>query len=269
MTQRNNNFNAARQGWKIMLTAAAVGMMLALTGCTGRDVPVDELLNRAVDCGRSGNWQSCEENALAVLKKDPLNTHALLLRSLAAEHLGKNDVALSSARQAAENAPGDFAVQYSYGRLLALKPGRAKEAIQVLERALKLRPGNRNTLILLGQCGSQINSDKTIEYYMALPETVRRQPEIQTRIAIYYLDRRDQHKRNLDLALRALANAYNTAPDNPVIVLNLALFLDHQGFSKRKAVAFYERYLNLTRQNPELNSTRAQVKSRISVLRGR
>ena len=269
MAKHDHNWKKYCSALRGGLLAAVCASAMLLNGCNGREVPVDELLTRAVDCGRSGNWQACEENALAVLKKDPSNSHALLLRSLAAEHQGKGDIALASVRQAAENAPDDFAVQYSYGRLLALKPGQAKEAIQVLERALKLRPRNRNTLLLLGQCGSRINSDKTIEYYLALPESVRRQPEVQTRMAIYYLDRRDQQSRNLDLALRSLASAYNAAPDNPGIVLNLALFLDHYGFNKRKAVAFYERYLNLTKQNPELNPTRAQVKSRISILRGR
>ena len=237
------------------------------SGCTGEEADPGELLTRAVECGRSGNWQGCEKNALAVLKRDPVNSHALLLRSLAAEHLGKVDIALDSARQAAENSPEDFAAQYSYGRLLANKPEDAKRAIQVLERALKLRPGNRNTLILLGNCSGRINADNTIDYYMALPESVRRSPEIQTRIAIYYLDRRNRQSRNLALALKSLGNAYKSAPDNPGIVLNLAMFLDHYVRNSRKAVGFYRRYLILTEHNPELNSIRAQVQARMSALR--
>ena len=236
-------------------------------GCTGEDVSNDVLLTSAVECARSGNWQGCEDNALTVLKRDAVNPHALLLRSLASEHLGKLDVALDTARQAAENAPEDFAAQYNYGRLLAARPDMAKNAIKVLERALKLRPGNRNTLILLGQCSSRINADNAIDYYKALPASIQRLPEIQTRMAIYYLDRRDRDRRNLNLALQSLANAYRSAPDNPGIVLNLAMFLDHYIGNGRKASAFYNRYLIRTEHNPELNPVRAQVKARISALR--
>lgn len=245
----------------------AVTAAVMLPGCSGQEISTDALLNNAVQCGRSGDWLGCETNAVNVLKRDPGNTNALLLRALSAEHLDKPSVALESARQAAENAPDNFAVQYSYGRLLAQNPDAAKSAIQVLERALKLRPGNRNTLILLGQCSSRINSDDTLKYYMALPDSVRKLPEIQTCIAIYYLDRRDRNPRNLQLALSSLGNAYKSAPDNPGIVLNLAMFLDHYVKNSRKAIGFYRRYLLLTEHNPELNPTRAQVKARISSLR--
>ena len=136
----------------------------------------------------------------------------------------------------------------------------------MLERALKLRPGNRNTLLLLGQCSSRLNDDKALEYYQALPQSVQQQPEILTRIAIHYLDRRDRDQRNLVLAYNALRDAYRKRPDNPVIVLNTALFLDHYAGNRRQAIGFYNRYLDLTKHNPELNPTRAQVTARKSML---
>ena len=247
-----------------MLTAL---LLLLFSGCGENAVSTDVLLTSAVECARTGKWQDCENNALTVLKRDTGNTHALLLRALAAEHLGKKDTALAMAKQAAENTPGDFPAQYTYGRLLAARGDSAKNAIQVLERALKLRPGNRSTLILLGQCSSKINSDNTINYYLALPPEVQRMPEIQTRMAMYYLDRRDRSRNNLTLAFKSLINAYNVSRDNPVIVLNLAMFIDHYIKDKNKAYGFYNRYLHLTQHNPELNPTRAQVKARMSKLR--
>lgn len=250
--------------FSLILTATA---LLLSTGCGEDAVSTDLLLTSAVECARTGKWQSCEDNALTVLKRDPANTYALLLRSLAAERMGKNDIAMATAKQAAENAPEYFPAQYTYGRLLAARGNNAKNAIQVLERALKLRPGNRSTLILLGQCSSRINADNTIKYYLALPPEVQNLPEIQTRMAMYYLDRRDRNRKNLTLALRALGNAYKITNDNPVIVLNLAMFIDHYMRDKKKAYAFYNRYLALTRHNPELNNIRAQVKARMSALR--
>ncbi len=252
---------------RFLHTMLAALPLLFFTGCGEDAVSTDLLLTSAVECARSGKWQPCEDNAVTVLKRDPANTYALLLRALAAEHLGKQETALAMAKQAAENAPGDFPAQYTYGRLLAAQGSNAKSAIQVLERALKLRPGNRSTLILLGQCSSKINADNTINYYLALPPAVRNLPEIQTRMAMYYLDRRDRSRNNISLALRALSNAYKSANDNPVIVLNLAMFIDRYMRDKKKAYAFYNRYLLLTKHNPELNTTRAQVKARMSTLR--
>lgn len=250
----------------LQITLAALSL-LVFSGCGDNAVSTDVLLTSAVECARTGQWQACENNALTVLKRDSNNTHAMLLRALAAEHLDKKDTALAMAKQAAENAPNDFPAQYTYGRLLAARGDSAKTAIQVLERALKLRPGNRSTLILLGQCSSKINSDNTINYYKALPPAVQRMPEIQTRMAMYYLDRRGRSRNNLTLAFKSLINAYNVSRDNPVIVLNLAMFIDHYIKDKKKAYGFYNRYLHLTRHNPELNPTRAQVKARMSKLR--
>ena len=245
---------------------AAMSLML-FAGCTDDAVSTDLLLTSAVELARTGKWQSCEDNAVTVLKRDPANVYAMLLRALAAEQLGKKDTALAMAKQAAENAPEEFSAQYTYGRLLAEQGNNAKSAITVLERALKLRPGNRSTLILLGNCSSKINADNAITYYLALPPEVQKMPEIQTRMAMYYLDRRDRNSKNLSLAFQALANAYKTANDNPVVVLNLAMFIDHYVKNKKKAYAFYNRYLILTKHNPELNPTRAQVQARMSALR--
>ncbi len=245
---------------------AAVSLVF-FAGCADDAASTDLLLTSAVELARTGKWQSCENNAVTVLKRDPANIHAMLLRALAAEHLGKKDTALAMAKQAAENAPEDFSVQYTYGRLLAEQGSKAKEAITVLKRALKLRPGNRSTLILLGNCSSRINADDAITYYLALPPAVQKMPEIQTRIAMYYLDRRDRNSKNLALALQSLANAYKSASDNPVVVLNLAMFIDHYMRNKKKAYGFYNRYLHLTKHNPELNPTRAQVRARMSALR--
>lgn len=241
--------------------------LLLAGGCSGNKETLPQLLSRAVTCGQQGKWQDCEKLAMEVLKRNPEEPYALLLRALAAEHLGRMDVALESARQAAEKAPEDFPCQYTYGRLLAMKHQAAKTALQVLERALKLRPGNRNTLLLLGLCSSRINSDNAIDYYNQLPAGVKSLPEIQTRIAIYYLDRRDRDRQNITLAYNALRNAHKSAPHNPAIVLNLALFLDHYVQNRNVAVKLYRNYLTLTEHNPELNPTRAQVRARMSSMR--
>lgn len=250
----------------LVLFAATVLMC----GC-GKDRPTEELLNEAVKYGKDGQWEDCEKSALEVLKEKPDNAHALLLRAIAAENLGQNEVALESAKQASENAPGDFSAQYTYGRMLAQYPEKTKNAIQVLKRARELKKNHASTLMLLGQCCLRINSPEAIGYFRMLPKHLRETPEVRTCMAIYYIGRMDVDPDNKKVAMEALYLAYKAAPENPVVVLNMAFFLDQYYRKNRKgrekAIGFYRRYLLLTMNNPEVNPTRAQVQQRISKLR--
>ena len=135
-----------------------------------------------------------------------------------------------------------------------------------LERALKARPGDPNTLLLLGRAASRINADNSINYYQMLPAAIQARPEVQTQMAIYYLARRAADPANLVRAKQALNNAYKGAPNNPQIVHNLALFLDYYTPDKSRAHGFYRRYLILIKDNPELNPERAQVQARMREL---
>lgn len=247
----------------MLLTAASA----TVTGCSDRRTPAETLLNAAVDAARAGDWDKTFNSAVQVLKRDSGQPDALVLHAIAAEKLGRTDLALNSARKAAELHPGYYAAQYTLGRMLADRPGAAAEAILPLERALKARPRDMNTLILLGRVSGRINADNTIDYYRMLPAATQARPEIQNQIAIYYLARRAADPRNLNRALQALSSAYKSDPDNPEIVHNLALFLDHYyPRDKLKAARFYRRYLTLTRHNPELNPDRARARARMREL---
>ena len=249
---------------RLWLFAAAAALLTA--GC-GPDPEVKaENLNNAVESGKAGNWQDCEKYSLAVLEDDPAEPNALLLRAIASEQLGKLDIARESARRAAENAPKSFAAQYTYGRLLSMRPDSTENAIRVLKRALELRPDDNNTLMLLGLCCSKINSDEAIRYFLALPIEVRKDPAVQTHMAIYYLLRKNTQSNAHKLVETALGNAYRIDPKNPEVVLNIARYLDHYRKS-RYAINYYRDYLKMTEGDPAQNTTRAQVKARINKLR--
>ena len=251
-----------------LMLAVAAGLLLC--ACSDRRT-TGELLNEAVQYGKDGKWAECEETAITVLKDDPANPHALLLRAIAAENLGKNEAALEFAKQASENAPGDFSAQYTYGRMLAQYPDKTKNAILVLKRARDLQKDHVDTLILLVQCSLRINSEEAIGYIRLLPPDVRASAEARTCAAIYYLDRLERNPGNKATAMEALHLAYKAEPDNPVTILNMAFFLDkhyrQSAKGRSKAIYFYRKYLEKTSDKPELNPTRAQVKARISKLK--
>lgn len=268
-----------KSGKKRILSAlgSAAGVLLILSatpvlmcGC-GKDRPAEELLNEAVQHGQAGQWEDCEKCAVEVLKDKPDNASALLLRAIAAENLGQKEVALESAKQASENAPGDFSAQYTYGRMLAQYPEKTKNAIQVLKRARELNRNHASTLLLLGQCSLRINSADAIGYFRMLPQELRETPEVRTCMAIYYIGRIELDPRSKAIAMEALFRAYQAAPEDPVVILNMAFFLDQyyrrDRKGREKAISFYRRYLLMTANNPELNPTRAQVQQRISKLR--
>ena len=193
--------------------------------------------------------------------------NALMLRAIASWHLNKRDVALASARQAAEVGQYSYQAQYLYGWMLAQRNDNesAKNAIQVLRKALKLRPNDRNTLLLLLQCCQRINSDDTLIYLRKLPPIEQVKPEIQSILALYFLDRRD----NIN-AQTSFLNAYRSCKRrgnyDPAVVLNVALFYDHHKNNRTEALNFYKFYLSITRNNPNLSTTRSQVEARIKQL---
>ena len=259
---------------------AAGAVAVLLTGGCGADSEKNTaLLEQSYDSGVQGKWQQSEDSAMDVLKNNPDDLNALMLRAIASWHLKKRDVALASARQAAEIAPESYQAQYLYGWMLAQRNDSAKNAIQVLRKALELRPNDRNTLLLLLQCCQRINSDDTLIYLRKLPEADRSKPEIQTIRAIYYLDRRDNRTANIRQAQDSLVKAYKynkTSRDpklrgenTPDVVLNMALFFDHYKRDRKQALSLYRHYLKITHGNPELNPTRAQVQSRIGKLQSR
>lgn len=247
----------------------SVLLLTVLAGCGDSVSKNTALLEQSLADAGSGKWKECEENALEVLKDDPDDANALMLRGIASWHLNRRDVALASARQAAEIAPECFQAQYLYGWMLAQRNDSAKNAITVLDKALRLRPGDKNTLILLVQCCQKSNSSEMTmrNYWHQLPPAERNKPEMLTVRALHALA-----NRQIRDAGNALIRAYKHDSKNPDVVLNLALFYDgymRVGRSRRmspnnreKTLGLYKKYLNLIDGNPELNTIRAQVEAR-------
>ena len=245
----------------------SVLLLTVLAGCGDSVSKNTALLEQSLADAGSGKWKECEENALEVLKDDPDDANALMLRGIASWHLNRRDVALASARQAAEIAPECFQAQYLYGWMLAQRNDSAKNAITVLKKALRLRPKDRNTLILLAQCCQKSNSSEMTDYWLQLPRAERNKPEMLTLRALHALA-----NRQISTAGKALRLAYKHGSNNPDVVLNLALFYDNytrvgrsrrlSSGNRREALKHYKEYLELIDGNPELNTIRAQVDAR-------
>ena len=240
--------------------------LLLLVGC-GKSQPMSTqaLMNTALSEASRGEWEEALDCLETVCNRDPRNVSALVFKALAYEGCGKNDLALNTARTAVKIAPTNFQAQYTLGRLYANDKEKMQDAITPLLRARQLKPGNSDTLLLLGRCSSALKLDSAIKYYRELAEKpkFRRRAELWNEMGVYYAERKQ-----IRHAAQCFVKAYQLAPSNPLIVLNFATFIDQYVSDSGRALKFYRRYLKITAPSPSSESQRQRVKKRIKQISG-
>ena len=222
----------------IKIAALCAGALL-WAGCSDRG-NVDRKLSGALADAKQGKWEEAAQQAAAVAAVAPRSVAPLLLQALAYEQAGEFDKALDLARRCAEMAPEDFTVQYTFGRLSAADPMRRSEAFVILENALRLRPGDRNTLILLCNLGAALDSPQLATYLDQLRSD--RETAATARFCFQYgLLRARQGNRGQ--ALVFLQQAVRRDSRDPDLILNAARCLDRYRISPAHAVNMYRLYL--------------------------
>ncbi len=213
-------------------------LVILLPGC--RKTP-EQQLARALELARSGEWEKAEKISEHLVSKDPENFRFLLLRSVCCEKCGLHDPAVDCARRAVEKFPGSFTAQYTLGRLYARDPARQGEAMISLQKALALKPGDRNTMVLLCNVCSALKAPHTARTLAALLKAHRSEflntPELYYQLALAYLQRGDQ--RNAMNMLKYVAAA---GAGNPALLLNTARCYDSEN-KKQEARNCYNEFL--------------------------
>jgi cytochrome c-type biogenesis protein CcmH/NrfG len=247
----------------------SVLLALSVTGCGKMSsMTMDELLNNAADCADSGNWAQAVKFAKYASERDPTNTAALVLLAITYEYNSKADLALEAAKNAVKTAPDDFIAQYTLGRLYAHDQNRLQDSIEPLMRAYKLRPDDIDTLILLAECSLKLGLPKTPEYYkrlLMMPKFNKRS-DLWNQLGVHYAEKGKTRD-----AFECFITANSISPDNPVICLNLAIYLDRyvKGKGSAKSIGYYQRFVELSSKNPELESRRQEIKNRIKEISGK
>ncbi|MCP3965061.1 MAG: tetratricopeptide repeat protein [Lentisphaerae bacterium] len=244
-----------------ILIFTALLTLTVLCGCeklSEKSTPY--LINNAANFAANGKWDKALKYSEAVIAREPANINALLLKAIACEHSNKLTLATKAARSAVNQAPGNFTAQYTLGRLYAKEPKKMQDAVAPLLRALKIKPNDQNTLVLLAKCSSSLNISNAIKYYEMLAKFPRfnKRPELWNQMGVFYVKQKENRK-----AALCLVKAYRMAPDNPNILLNFAVFKDFYIGMSHSTVDFYKQYLNITASNPELQKKREFVKKRI------
>lgn len=246
---------------------AVVVLCLSLCVSCGRRPALtsDELLKRAKDAAAAGKWDDAVSLTGQVLKRNGGDSRALIMRSVAFYHRGDRGPALEEAAKAAKAAPDNFMAQYNYGWML-FEDGKFGDCVGPLSIALKIRPDDVDTAQLLARVYDSLGGAvavKARKYYLIMlkSERFKNDPMVYNDLACNYLAGGDADK-----ALKLFSRAKKLAPENPVVILNLAVLCDKHLDRRKIAAGYYRKYLNLVKDNPALNARRLEVERRLMAL---
>jgi tetratricopeptide (TPR) repeat protein len=247
-------------------TAAMLGAALVCCGLCGcGPSTVGECLEQGAAAANSADWQRALKLASRGVRLAPDNVDALLLKAVAAWRCGKLEEALAAATRAADIDSGNFTARYTQGRIAMAMPGHRAEAVAALRAALKLRRGDRDTLIELCNLGAEENSPDTLGFLklLAVDPEFAESPALYNQLGVEYLRRKD-----LTRAKRAFMTAWKLDKNDPVITYNIACFFDRYTASPRVAARLYGDYLRLTAGDAAAEPTRKVAAARLEVLGG-
>lgn len=232
-----------------------------LTGCSKKNKDSNVSLNRALAIAvNNGNWKKVLSYSKDAVQANPKNEYAMVLYALALEQNNQPDDAVKQLSRAIELNPKDFLAQLSLGKIL-YKQGHYEQAYNKLTNAHDLNSDDIDAMILFTQCSMKLqaqNTDQLLQKLFAI-ESINNKPEIHNEAAIYYLNIGDLNK-----AAQEFAKAYKLAPNNPSIILNLAVFCDNNLKQSKKARYFYRKYLSVANNN---TTTRNQIIVRLKELK--
>ncbi len=247
--------------------ASVAAMLVSLSACNRTSsMTTTELLDQATSAAQGGKWNTTLKFVKVAVEREPANAPAFILLAMAYENTGKNEQAIEAARKAVKLEPDNFLAQYTLGRLYAIDQNKLQDAVEPLLRALKLRPGDSDTLLLLADCCQKLNLPKTPDYYnliVALPAFKNRH-EPWNQLGVYYAE-----KGNLRNAAACFKQAYAIAPENHMVLLNFGIFFDKYLRQSERALKYYQRYMDITAKNPEMEQKKQEIKARIKDLTGK
>ena len=271
----------------IALTVIAA-VLIGLCGCSEPEAPAGTLLNQAAEKASTGSWAAAGDLAERALKQDKTNADAFMLLALSRNNLDAREEAVSYAIQAARLKPELFIAQYTLGMLLSAN-GKPDLALKALKDALRLRPGDVNTLILLVE-----NSLATRRYQDAARylKMLAKNPAYLKSSYIWNGLGTCYAVSSPEKALRYFRMAERLIPTDPAATLNLAVLYDSRlgrsplaraewmkqtkkdsaAYEKEcsaMAQRYYTRFIRMTEGKAEYDTIRSQAGLRLAALKGR
>ena len=234
---------------KFVFLPAFTCSILLLAGCSGESS--DERMLQAVAAAKQGDWPKASKIANEVSESSPNAVAPMLLQALAYEKSGELNKAIDLVQQCAENNPQDFTTLYTLGRLYSKDPKRQDKAYVTLTKALALRKGDVNTLILLCNVGIKNNEPDTKQYLeQLLKRSDLSNADCCKAYYLYAVCLKNENKySDADKAILK-AERYSSKAD-PELLFYIAMFYEENsnGF---KAKSLYQKFENSQGGDPEL-----------------
>ena len=239
-------------------------LMAAGAGCGGpRDA--DAMLQEAAALMESGNYDQAAKLTAKAVAAAPGRADGRVLHAIALERLGDLAGAVREAEEAVKAEPDLFVARYTLGRLYAVSQ-RNPEALQALGKALELRTGDRNTLILLANVSMRLSPSQAMKYLVALnrDRALIASAAYKNQMGIGMLS-----LRNLRAGALSLREAQKREPGNPIYVLNLARVFDYYINDAKSATQLYLRFQELAAGAPVDTALLGEVNARLRYLASR
>ena len=211
-----------------------------------------------------GKTAAAYKLALRAERLAPADPSVLIFKAIVCERAGERDPALDAALRAVSANPENFIARYTLGRLYAQDPARTTEALREFRQALRLKPGDTDTLIQLCNISMPMNSSYARAFLQMLAETPAGSdsPAVQNQLGILCCRRRDYAA-----AKQAFQQAFHSGRSEPAVMLNLARFFDyHTNAAKSISAKFYREFIRLSTHRNDLRPLRESASARLAAI---
>lgn len=245
---------------KSLLCAAVIGIAAAtsLTGC-GNGSPEENLVS-AIRAAETGKWAEAKKFADRAVVGSPDHIGALIMRSIACEKCEKYDQAVDSARRAVNLAPNSFAALYTLGKLYSSDPLRNAEAVNTLNKALRVRPDSVETKILLCNIFNRMYANAGERYLLQLKKNQEfaNDSALLSQLGVIYA-----RSNRAALAKNMFIAAFRSDSQNPDVVFNAARFFSEYQPIPKTSKQLYARFSNLAAGREKYTAELAEAKAAI------
>ncbi len=231
-------------------------LLITLISCKNEDVnSLEENLNFAVESALKGEFNTANDFLDRAFDQsdDNLNENIYLIKAKIQELEGvdKEDI-LTSLRNAAKYAPESYKINYEIGKIL-YKQKKYQDSISCSLKANEADKTKTDAILLLAKIYKELDAKESIKYYKILLKTkeYKNNAAIYNEIGCRFIEI-NQKKENIDEASKYIYKAYKLSPKNHQIIYNFATLCDVHLDKKKYAIAYYKKYYEKIKKNPEL-----------------
>ncbi len=261
---------------RFIIYSALLVLSLSNMGCGKEEfVSNDVLLGDAISMASEGKWREARDLASRAVLQDGKDANARVMLALALEQDGQEGLALEEIVQAANLDQHNFMAQFTKGRML-FKRGRYEDCPVPLKKAIELKPGSIEPLMLLARTNAYLGIHKeAVANFASLAkhEGYRNRPEAFNELGVLFMKQKDYRR-----ALSFFEVAREKGSGSVTVNTNLAVLWDNihsesdrdsprRAQAAENALSYYSTAEELMLSNPGDEPRRQAVLRRMKEIR--